>query len=347
MHLHSRLCALLRTHAAPALLAAAAMLLPARALAAGALPTDVLALSASRPDAQLTIDMLWYAGDAHSRALFDWYRRHVADLDAIGLAVAWIPLPQSDMAGIDSSCLASIAGFTQCNAPNYQPSSNDGFDRLVQNYQAFAPFAQAHGLRGLWAIWDSPRGWTGSASVLAGQDGSVDGAATFGRYLRKLGLADETALIASMHTVRQPGVDGPQLLYIFWDPDCAYCHRDFLRISDEAAAIHARNPKLGIRWVPVGVLRPGSRVKAARALAGYAAMQRDEQQYNDDRESGGLAASGAVAPALAADESENRLAYAALTGGGGTPSFLWTGGGHASVLPGSPPGLMAFLAGLH
>ena len=333
---------------ATCLLAALVLLLPAAARAAHSLPADVLALSASRAGDPIAIDMLWYAGDAHSRALFDWYQRHVADLDAIGLAVNWIPLPQSDMAGLDADCLQSIAGFARCNAPDYQPSANDGFDRLVQNYQAFTPFAQAHGLGGLWAVWHSPRGWTGSRSVLAGQDGSVDGAATFGRYLRKLGLPHERALIASMHAVRQPGVDGPALLYVFWDPDCAYCHVDFLRVADEAAAIHAANPRLGIRWVPIGVLRPGSRPKAARALASYGAMQRDEQGYDQQRESGALSSAGAPTPALAAAESENRLAYAALTGGSGTPSFLWTGGsGGATLLPGNPPDLMRFLAGLH
>ena len=338
-------CSLLLRRRAAALLAAL-VLLPASAHAGGGLPDDVLALTASRSGAAATIDMLWYAGNAQSRQLFTWYRRNVADLDAIGVAVDWIPLPQSEMSGIDADCLRSIAAFARCNARGYQPDANDGFDRLVQNFQAFDAFAAEHALHGLWAVWNSPRGWTGSASVLAAQDGSVDSALTFGMFLRKLGLHDQRALVASLHTVRQPGVDGPDLLYIFWDPDCAYCHRDFLRISDEAAEIHARNPTLGIRWVPVGVLRPDSQPKAARALAGYAAMQRDEQQYDPDRESGALSAAPGVAPQLMAAESENRLAYAALTGGSGTPSYLWDGHGHVTLLPGSPPDLMAYLAGL-
>ncbi|OIQ84957.1 disulfide isomerase/thiol-disulfide oxidase [mine drainage metagenome] len=317
----------------------------ARQLADG-LPDALRVLSASRSGAAHAIYMLWYAGDPHSRALFDWYRQHVADLDAIGVAVYWIPLPTSDADVLDADCLDSIAAFARCNAPGYRADSGDALDRLVANFNAWNAFAAAHGLRGVWAAWPSPRGWTGSANVLAGHDGSVDGAATFGLYLRKLGLGDLHPLLASLHTIAQPGVDGTQRLYVFWDPDCAYCHRDFLTIAANAAAIHAANPTLGIRWVPLGVLRPGSRAKAARALAGYAAMARDERGYDDADESGALSTAPDVAPALAREESENRLAWAALTGGGGTPSYLWTGHGAMRLTPGSPDDVMQFLAGL-
>ena len=314
---------------------------------ADGLPDTLLALTGSRAGAAHAIYMLWYAGDAHSRALFNWYRLHVADLDAIGVAVYWIPLPTSETDVPDADCLDSIDAFARCNAPDYRADSGDALDTLVRNYNAWNAFAGAHGLRGVWAAWPSPRGWTGSANVLAGHDGSVDGAATFGLYLRKLGLGDLHPLLASLHTIAQPGVDGAQRLYVFWDPDCAYCHRDFLTIAANAAAIHAANPTLGIRWVPLGVLRPGSRAKAARALAGYGAMARDERGYDDADETGALSAAPGVDPALVREESENRLAWAALTGGGGTPSYLWTGHGAMRLTPGSPDDILHFLAALH
>ena len=330
---------------AAAPVAGSAQAVHARQLADG-LPDALRVLSASRVGAGHAIYMLWYAGDPHSRALFNWYWQHVADLDSIGVAVYWIALPTSDADTLDADCLDSIAAFARCNAPGYQADAGDALDRLVANFNAWSAFAAAHGLRGVWAAWPSPRGWTGSANVLASHDGGVDGAATFGLYLRKLGLRDLHPLLASLHTIAQPGVDGAQRLYVFWDPDCAYCRRDFLTVAANAAAIHAANPTLGIRWVPLGVLRPGSRAKAARALAGYAAMARDERGYDEADESGALSAAPGVDPALAREESENRLAWAALTGGGGTPSYLWTGHGAMRLTPGSPDDVMQFLAAL-
>lgn len=126
----------------------------------------------------------------------------------------------------------------------------------------------------------------------------------------------------------------PHVVYIFFDPNCPYCHRVYL---DTRSAV--KSGKVQIRWIPVGVLTTTSAGKAAAMLEAkdpLAAFYKNENHY--ERGSG-----GAIEEALlGSDKTEQALnTNAALlnrTGAGAVPTLLFeTDTGKALVIQGAPP----------
>ncbi len=84
---------------------------------------------------------------------------------------------------------------------------------------------------------------------------------------------------------------GSRLLYIFFDPNCPYCHRLYEKLSP---LVEPQN--LQLRWIPVGLLTATSLPKAAAILqAGdpLGAFQRNEGDFNMSEEGPG----GGISPA--------------------------------------------------
>lgn len=82
---------------------------------------------------------------------------------------------------------------------------------------------------------------------------------------------------------------GSQIVYMFFDPNCPYCHKVF----ESFVKIRKDNPNLQFRWVPVGMLMPTSTTKAAAIIQSkdpLKAFYESEQNYGflDSGNGGGI-----------------------------------------------------------
>lgn len=81
---------------------------------------------------------------------------------------------------------------------------------------------------------------------------------------------------------------GPVRLDVFFDPNCIYCHRLWQSFQNDPNWRH----EFTVNWIPVGFLKPDSAGKAAAILAGgINSLSENEQSFNDQTETGGIAAS--------------------------------------------------------
>jgi len=124
---------------------------------------------------------------------------------------------------------------------------------------------------------------------------------------------------------------GPHVIYVFFDPNCPYCHRLFVSTRD-----WVKHNKVEIRWVPVGILTATSAGKAAAILGAKdprAAFYQNEDHYN---RGGGIEEdipSAAVEQKLKAND-----ALLARTGFGAVPLMLFEANdGTPILLQGAPP----------
>jgi thiol:disulfide interchange protein DsbG len=93
--------------------------------------------------------------------------------------------------------------------------------------------------------------------------------------------------------------NGPRLVYIFFDPNCPFCHK----LYQEARPWVGRDG-LQLRWIPVGILMPSSAGKAAAILEAknpLAAFRENEEKFGSAPKFGGIAES------LPSPETEQRL----------------------------------------
>ena len=84
---------------------------------------------------------------------------------------------------------------------------------------------------------------------------------------------------------------GNRVVWIFFDPNCPYCHRLYERLRPWVG-----KDNLQFRWVPVGLLTPTSGAKAAALLQArnpLAALEQNENDFNFSAEGPG----GGIAPA--------------------------------------------------
>ena len=132
-----------------------------------------------------------------------------------------------------------------------------------------------------------------------------------------------TAIREGRHRVR---------LYVFFDPNCPYCHDLY-----EALQPIIRSQGLGVRFVPVGILALSSYGKAAALLEAshpQAAMARMEAGFHGGR--GAIRPRRATAPVARALLYNVRLFEAA--GARGVPFVVYkTRAGHVHTITGDPP----------
>lgn len=91
--------------------------------------------------------------------------------------------------------------------------------------------------------------------------------------------------------------DGPRVLYVFFDPNCPYCHALYQNLRPWVG-----KNELQIRWIPVGILTSSSEPKAAAILQAptpLGALRKNEDDYgfSDNGDPG-----GGIVPAVKIDE---------------------------------------------
>jgi thiol:disulfide interchange protein DsbG len=127
---------------------------------------------------------------------------------------------------------------------------------------------------------------------------------------------------------------GSRIVYIFFDPNCPYCHRLYLRTRH-----WVKEDKLQLRWIPVGILTTTSRGKAAAILAAkdpIKAFYNNEDHYEQGGEMGAIEEE-LLSPDLEKklDANEALLASARL---GGVPVMVFRADNDAAiVIQGAPP----------
>jgi thiol:disulfide interchange protein DsbG len=133
---------------------------------------------------------------------------------------------------------------------------------------------------------------------------------------------------------------GSRVLYIFFDPNCPYCHKLY-----ESLRTRVGKNDLELRWIPVGILMTTSFGKAAAILEAkdpLAAFRQNEEKFS---------AGGAAQETFASAATEKRLNQNSklLTqiGGQSVPTLVFRdAAGHIKVAQGGPTPnkLDAFLA---
>lgn len=79
---------------------------------------------------------------------------------------------------------------------------------------------------------------------------------------------------------------GSRPVYVFFDPDCIWCHKLWLSIKSLPPATLS---DIDFRWIPIAFVHPeDSEKKGARILSeGWKALEANEELFDDKKESGG------------------------------------------------------------
>lgn len=149
----------------------------------------------------------------------------------------------------------------------------------------------------------------------------------------KQGVADKMLARIDQATWIKDG-SSEHVMYIFFDPNCPYCHRVYVDTRD-----WIKRNAVQIRWIPVGVLTPTSHGKALTLLDAkdpVTLFHKSEENF-----SGGEGS--ALDEALeGSDKAEKALKVNAeilrLTGFDAVPSLLFRAkDGQAVIIRGAPP----------
>lgn len=126
---------------------------------------------------------------------------------------------------------------------------------------------------------------------------------------------------------------GPHVIYIFFDPNCPYCHKLF-----EETRSYVKQGKVTLRWIPVGVLTTTSEGKAAAMLQAkdrLKAFYHNENHYS--RSGGGALEEGLAGPKVEKELKANERLLG-RTGFGAVPTLLYrASNGDAELVQGAPP----------
>ena len=127
-------------------------------------------------------------------------------------------------------------------------------------------------------------------------------------------------------------------LYVFYDPNCPYCHR----LYDDLRPYVARGA-VQVEWITVGYLAPSSLTKAAAILQArdpLAALRRNERDYaapGAGHGGGGVTPATTITPATRARLQRNQEMLRAIHALG-VPLAVWRGrDGEARMLFGEIP----------
>ncbi len=124
------------------------------------------------------------------------------------------------------------------------------------------------------------------------------------------------------------------VVYIFFDPNCPYCHRVYVDTRD-----WIKNNEVQLRWIPVGVLTASSYGKALTLLDAKDPLklfyQNEEHYSGSDGGAIDEALEGTVTAKKALKVNADLLR---LTGFDAVPSILFrTSNGQAIIVQGAPP----------
>ena len=171
--------------------------------------------------------------------------------------------------------------------PNGLPS-NAAMSAITGNPVGVSGVTQGAGVQ-------SPGGATAPAPAAAPTYDPKVAAATLGAYLQH--PYDNRAL-------RQAGLNGPHTLYMFFDPNCSYCHQAYEVIQQNLAAL--KKGGVSVQYIPVAFLKQTSlNMAVAIDQKGYSALKVNEDSFDMSSEQGGL-----QAPALPSDMAKMSAADA-------------------------------------
>lgn len=124
------------------------------------------------------------------------------------------------------------------------------------------------------------------------------------------------------------------LLYVFFDPNCPYCHKVYVNTREAV-----KHGDIRIRWIPVGVLTATSYGKALTILDSkdpLKAFYHDENNYSG--ENGGAAEEALDGSDKAQKALKENTKLLRLTGFDAVPSILFdTKDDQPYLIQGSPP----------
>lgn len=130
---------------------------------------------------------------------------------------------------------------------------------------------------------------------------------------------------------------GNHRLYVFYDPNCPYCHRLYKALRAPVAQGRVR-----VSWITLGYLTATSGPKAAAILQSadpVAALAHNENDYDfadDGQPGGGIVGARTIAPATQARLDRNLALYRRHKLYG-VPVLVWKGSdGNAHMMAGSP-----------
>lgn len=156
------------------------------------------------------------------------------------------------------------------------------------------------------------------------------------KYITSKKAVKAYSQIGSAHYVVDGKDSAPHKTYIFWDPNCSYCHLLYKEVEPLIA-----KGQLQVRWIPVAI-RPESSGKTANILHASNAdavkmMAADEAKFNMSKEQGALkplakSNSASVKKAYTETKDNTNLFIANFLG---TPVMLYKNlQGQPQVIPG-------------
>ncbi len=141
-----------------------------------------------------------------------------------------------------------------------------------------------------------------------------------------------------------PVGQGNRTLWVYFNPDCSYCHRLWTALAGVS--------DLTVIWIPVTFSpKTTSLARSAAILESRdpaEALQQNEESFDDTREEGGYPVTGSPSPHTLEEITRNTMLLQMWTGKIATPTLLWRnirGGVSESVgLPADIPGTVATIA---
>ncbi len=137
---------------------------------------------------------------------------------------------------------------------------------------------------------------------------------------------------------------GSRTLWVYFNPDCSYCHRLWNALSGVS--------DLTVHWIPVSFsLKPASMARSAAILSAKdpaSALAENEDHFDDRREEGGYPVTGPISREAREAVTKNTMLLRLWTGKVATPTLLYTdtrGAVQESIgLPADIPALLDTIA---
>jgi len=153
-------------------------------------------------------------------------------------------------------------------------------------------------------------------------------------YVPKPDLASLYKQLHGTRYVMQGAATSKNVIYVFFDPNCVYCHFAWKALQPYVKA------GLQVRWVPVGFLKPTSAPRAAAILEAKVPMQAlefNEERFVSATEDGGIIPVSTMKPETLRTLTANRTLMDAF-GSNGTPAIVWRDShGVVQAKSGMPP----------
>jgi len=125
------------------------------------------------------------------------------------------------------------------------------------------------------------------SGVIVDKNGNNVNQMDFEKYVAPAAISNAYNSLNNVSWVEQGPANAPHKAYIVFDPNCIYCHQLFNALQTQISS-----GQLAVRWIPVGFLKSSSAGKAYAILSAQnplQALQKNEQNFNESIEEGGIA----------------------------------------------------------